>query len=200
MGARTDQAERRVNEQRDKVSRMLADLENRVRDDMDAAKARASEEASRLTDRVKDMPGQVPGSSMLSERVNQHPLTSVAGAFTAGIALGMLSEGFGGDDGGSSGGGSRGSSSRGGSSGDSGGLVTALANQLSGIAMTSVANPAKDELQKYLKNAVTGFFEGERGGGGRQQPRQSQAGSTDPQRLQQQGDPVDPVQGNPGKA
>lgn len=201
MGARTDEAERRVQEQRDKLSGMLAELENRVRHDMDEATAHASEQTSLLSDRL----GKIPGPSTVSDRVHQHPLTSIAGGFTAGIALGMVSQGLGrGDDlGGSGSESSGGVRVAGGHSGTSGsnaktGLVTALINQFSGIAMSSVAKPAKDELENYLRNAVTGFFEGRSDRG--QQPQREEPIGTDQERLREPGDPVDPVEGNPGKA
>ena len=190
MGARTDQAERRVVEQREKISRMLSDLENRVRDDADEVKGRVAAQASHMSHQVTD---RIPGTSVLHDQVYSHPLTSVAGAFSVGIALGMLSEGFGGEGSGSSS--SGGGSSRGGGRGDrgrqddGGGLLGGpLVNQLTSVAMSVIGSPARDEIQKAVRQTVQGFFDQGRarpsGGGGA-----SGQGSSRPQPSQAQQEP-----------
>ncbi|MEX2445975.1 MAG: hypothetical protein WD734_01440 [Dehalococcoidia bacterium] len=156
MGARTDQAERRVAEQRERISGMLADLERRVQDDVEGVRhnvsARASEIGSRATEagqRASEAGQQVPGVSMLEDQVAGHPVLGLLGGFGTGVALGMA-----GGDGSSDRGGERRREDRA-SRGEGG---SRLFDMLSTGAMSFIAGPLRDDAQTMFRQAMSGFL------------------------------------------
>lgn len=155
MGSRTDIAERNVAEQRQRLSRMVSDLEDRATEDVQAATSRVGERASELQHRAGNALDSMPGKSMFDEQVPKHPLTSILGGLGVGMVIGMLSSGS------SSSNGSgrqqqrpdRSNQSRNGGESD-GGMFSAL----SSAAVTRIAEPIQEELKGIAQQAVDGFL------------------------------------------
>lgn len=83
MASQTDDAERRVRAQRERIEQKLNDLEGRVGDDISHAR-------SRLQHHVTHAADLVPGGPRVIEQVEQHPIASMAGGLGIGIAAGMM--------------------------------------------------------------------------------------------------------------
>lgn len=87
MGARADDAQRRVARQRQQIERRIEGLGDRARDDLDQAGTAARE-------RVRYVADQAPGLERVTRLAARHPLTTVGGALGLGVALGVASEGI----------------------------------------------------------------------------------------------------------
>lgn len=186
MGARTDQAEQRVKQQRELIAHRLESLESRVRDDLQTSKTRTTETVEGAAERMKGLASDVPGASSVVGMVDRHPLVSVLGTFGAGVAMGMLG------DGNASAGASRSHNGNGhsGGGGENGGF-SRLIDQFSGLAMGSVAGPVRHELESFARDTVKSFFEAAR------QPAAATSNGSNP--YEAQDDPVAPNR-EPGKA
>lgn len=138
MASQTDEAERRVREQRALIERKVAALEERVTDDVTVMRTRTKYHVTHATDAV-------PGGPQLIEQVEQHPTAAMAGGLGLGVAAGML--GGGGSDSNDESrndyGGRQGSGSNGGS------MVGALT---SGLLM-----PLRPYFEEAAKDLISGF-------------------------------------------
>ncbi|MGE3960057.1 MAG: hypothetical protein AB7F65_00075 [Dehalococcoidia bacterium] len=83
MASHTDEAERRIREQRALIQRKVADLEGRVGDDVSHAR-------ERIQGYVSNSANMVPGGSQLIDQVEQHPFVAMAGGLGVGVAAGMM--------------------------------------------------------------------------------------------------------------
>ena len=80
MGKTSDELQREIAQHRERMERRVDDLQNRVKTDVDDASTAVSEKVS---------------ATKISEYVEQRPLTTLAGAFGAGIVLGLATPGGG---------------------------------------------------------------------------------------------------------
>ncbi len=140
MASRTDEAERRVRDQRALIERKVEALEHRVGDDISVAK-------ERITHHLAHLPDMVPGGSRVVEQAQEHPMTALAGSVGLGVALGMLSSG------GSNG--SNGHSAQSGSSSDGRSALGAAGGMLSGLGSTMMS-----PLRPYMEDMARDVFEG----------------------------------------
>ncbi|MGE0134510.1 MAG: hypothetical protein AB7L91_08835 [Dehalococcoidia bacterium] len=157
MGQRTDQAERDVAEQRQRISRRLDELSGQLGGVAEDAGHELRGRASIARERVANSADRVPGKRALEDAVPAHPLTSIIGGFTAGVALGMLRV-PGGDDGDRNGHGARDDRGRDGHGrrerDDSSGLV----DRLTGLALGTMMGPLQQRLGELAEEAVAGFM------------------------------------------
>ncbi|MBX7112215.1 MAG: hypothetical protein K1X87_10285 [Dehalococcoidia bacterium] len=174
MGQRTDQAERDVVEQRARIDRRLGELNSQVERGIDDAGQRVREQVSAIKGRASEAAERVPGKRLLDEQVPQHPLTSVAGGFGLGVALGMLrtpgsdgpsANGHGRHDGRADG------RRNGHSQQDDHG--SGLVDRLPGLALGSLMGPLQQRLGDLAQDAVAGFM----GGGSSRNGQQRRDGS-----------------------
>ena len=85
MGKTSDDVQREIEQHRVKMEQRITRLQERVRTDV-------SDAGNAMSDTVMER-------THLREQVERHPLTTVAGAFGAGMVLGMASPSIGGADG-----------------------------------------------------------------------------------------------------
>ena len=139
MGAKPDEIERQIADQRARIDHRLQGLETRVKQDVDNVRSEASNRASDTVGGVKQI--FEPDGPM-----REHPLSMMAGALGLGVVLGMVSEGI------TSGGGdsSRNGSSHQSSESRSNGSSSGLASMLSGLVGPAAAT-AQNELQDLIK-------------------------------------------------
>jgi hypothetical protein len=180
MGTRTDQAERAVSAQRTRISQLLDDLEQRARRDIEGVEegvsARAAEIKGRAADTLDAIEGRMPSTQTLGAQVTQHPLSSIALGFGAGIALGAGSAGVGDER--HAGGGRRqaGAGSRVTRASmrrrddhfeqdEPGGLASGLISGATASALAAVMAPVREELQTMVRQAIAGFMGTDRGRG-----------------------------------
>ncbi|MGE0227854.1 MAG: hypothetical protein AB7I38_00970 [Dehalococcoidia bacterium] len=156
MGQRTDQAERDVAEQRRRISQCLDELSGQIGGVAQDAGRELRGRVSDARERVTDTADRVPGKRALEDAVPAHPLTSIIGGFTAGVALGMLR--VPGDDDGRNGGHARDGRGRGANGrherDDSSGFV----DRLSGLAIGTMMGPLQQRLGELAEEAVAGFM------------------------------------------
>ena len=84
MATQTDEAERRVREQRALIERKLETLEGRVGDDLAHARARLQHHVTHTADTL-------PGGPQLIQKVEEHPTMALAGGLGIGVMAGMMS-------------------------------------------------------------------------------------------------------------
>jgi len=84
MASQTDEAERRVREQRALIERKLETLEGRVGDDLAHARARLQHHVTHAADTL-------PGGPQLIQQVEEHPTMALAGGLGIGVMAGMMS-------------------------------------------------------------------------------------------------------------
>ena len=139
MGAKPDEIERQIADQRARIDHRLQGLETRVKQDVDNVRSEASNRASDTVGGVKQI--FEPDGPM-----REHPLSMMAGALGLGVVLGMVSEGI------TSGGGdsSRNGSNHQSSGSRSNGSSSGLASMLSGLVGPAAAT-AQNELQDLIK-------------------------------------------------
>lgn len=145
MGSRTDEAQREVDAQRALIERKLDALELRVADDFSAAR-------SQVADRVGQLPAMVPGGATLLNGAKEHPFSTMAGALGAGVALGLLSDRFGGEDDDEPEA-SRGRRRRGRADDDELGI----ARRALGTVATSLLAPLQAQVSDLAREVVAGF-------------------------------------------
>ncbi|MCK9485610.1 MAG: hypothetical protein M0R73_02750 [Dehalococcoidia bacterium] len=140
MASQTDEAERRVREQRALIERKVTDLERRVGDDLTIAR-------ERVAHHVAHLPDMVPGGSRVMEEAQEHPLAAIASSVGLGVVLGMVT---GGDSEGSRG-------RREGGSGRANGRspLGAAGGMLSGLGATMMS-----PLRPYMEDMARDVFEG----------------------------------------
>src|SRR3954470_20012109 len=85
MGQTTVELQREVAEQRRRIETKLDALRERLRSDATDAREAVADDTSHAAAEAKER-------LQLEERIQQHPLVSLAAAFGAGIALGLGSE------------------------------------------------------------------------------------------------------------
>src|SRR5438477_3464635 len=85
MGQTAAELQREVAEQRQRIETKLQSLRERLRTDAMDAREAVAQDTSDVTAEAKER-------LKLEERIQQHPLVSLAAAFGAGIALGLTSE------------------------------------------------------------------------------------------------------------
>lgn len=161
MGQRTDQAERDVAQQRERISRRIEELSSQVERGIEDAGQRVREQVSSMKERVSVAADHVPGKRVLDEQVPEHPLTSVMGGFGLGVALGMLRTP--GGDGASSNGHS---AERGQAEWRQNGHReqpdegSSVIDRLAGVAVGGLMGPLQQRLGELAEEAVTGFMGG----------------------------------------
>ena len=138
MASQTDEAERRVRQQRALIEQKVGDLERRVGDDLSIAR-------ERMTHHLAHLPDLVPGGSRVVEQAQQRPITTLAGSLGVGVALGLLTGG-GGDDGDAP----RDTRSNGRS------RMGAAAGLLSGLG-SSVMSPLRPYMEDMARDVMEGF-------------------------------------------
>ena len=87
MGAKPDEIERKIAEQRARIDHRLESVESRIREDVENVRSEASSRTSDTVDGVKSI-FQPDGP------IQEHPLSMMAGALGLGVVLGMVSEGL----------------------------------------------------------------------------------------------------------
>ncbi len=138
MASQTDEAERRVREQRALIERKVAALEERVTDDVTMLRTRTKYHVTHATDAV-------PGAPQLIQQVEEHPTVAMAGGLGLGVMAGMMA-GRGSDTNGAS---RSGYDGRHGGGGDGGSMVGALT---SGLLM-----PLRPYFEEAAKDLISGF-------------------------------------------
>lgn len=83
MASQTDEAERRVREQRALIERKLESLEGRVGDDLAHARARLEHHVTHAADTL-------PGGPQVIQQVEEHPTMAIAGGLGLGVMAGMM--------------------------------------------------------------------------------------------------------------
>lgn len=148
MGKKPDQIEHDIREQRAHITRQIEGLQHRVQEDMQSVRAEAKDRASYAMDEAK--------SSLkvdtVKEMMQDHTLSTMAGALGLGVVLGVVSEGVGSGGNGSSRNG--GSSNGGGSNGGGGGSSSGLGGLLASLVMPA-ASTAQDELQDLVRQGFS---------------------------------------------
>ncbi len=137
MGSQTDEAERRVREQRAVIERKVGDLEVRLGDDLQVAR-------ERVTHHVTHLPELFPGGQRVMDQAQEHPIAALAGSVGLGVALGMM-------------GGGGGSESHAGHQHDSNGrsAMGAASGMLSGLGATMMS-----PLRPYMEDMARDVFQG----------------------------------------
>jgi hypothetical protein len=143
VGKKPDDIEREIKERRALISRKMNDLQGRVEGDINEALGAASDEATTVLERVK-------GTVRLEERMEQSPLTVVAGGLGLGVLLGIASEGVGGSKNGRHDSYSNGRNSNGGGGGGS--ALDGILGSVTGMA----ANVVGRELTEFLRAGLYG--------------------------------------------
>jgi ElaB/YqjD/DUF883 family membrane-anchored ribosome-binding protein len=143
MAKKPDEVEREIEEHRRTISRKIEALQGRVEEDLNGVKSEVEERTSGL----RQQAGQVFD---LESQVREHPLTTVAGAFGVGIAMGLVSE-LGGDRVAN---GSRGRRDYSDRRGDNGG--GALAGAL-GSVVGMLSGVVQDELRQMFEEGLQRF-------------------------------------------
>lgn len=148
MGKKPDQIEREISDQRSRIGEHLGTLQTRVQDDVGVVR---DEARTRMSGAFDDAKGAFGSDGIMQ----QHPLTTMAGALGVGVVLGVASEGFGS-------GARRNDGSSGGSSGRS---EAAPGNSASGIGglLASIVGPAAGTAQEELQQLVREGFDAVRG-------------------------------------
>jgi ElaB/YqjD/DUF883 family membrane-anchored ribosome-binding protein len=143
MGAKPDEIERQIREQRARIDNRMQGLEYRIKDDVDKVRSEASNRTSGTVEGVK-------GVFQPDGPMRDHPVSMMAGALGVGVLMGMVSEGL---TSGSS------SSSRNGGSHDNGRSSNGNGSS-SGLAalVTSVIGPAASTAQNELQDLVREGF------------------------------------------
>jgi hypothetical protein len=88
MGKSPDQIELAIRRQRDYISQRISSVQGRVHDDIDSLKSEVSQTAGEKAGAVKESLHLGP----IGEQVERHPLSVLAGAFGAGVMLGMVGD------------------------------------------------------------------------------------------------------------
>lgn len=145
MGKKPDQIEREIAEKRSQISAQIEGLQTRVQDDVDAMRLDAKERSAQAFGDAKE----TLKVDHIKQMMEDHTVSTMAGAVGLGVVLGMVSEGLssGGSNSNSSRsngyGGSNGSSSR---NGGGGGIASMLASFVGPAAST-----AQSELQDLVR-------------------------------------------------
>ena len=171
MGTRTDEAERAVSAQRARITAMLDDLEQRTREDIHSVEHGISSQAANVKHQAEEkldaIESRMPSADKVSQQLREHPLSSVALAFGAGIALGVASEGSG--DGRSETRDRQGKPARSASRGrgdrdehESGSGLAGLFDAIAGPALSAVMPAVQDEFRSLIKDSISGFFSSDR--------------------------------------
>lgn len=144
MGKKPDQVERDIDAQRANISAHVEGLQKRVRDDLDTAQSAAK---GRVSDAVQGTKETIRPGNLLEE----HPISSIAGAMAIGVVLGVA--GNGGNDGHNNNGHSL-SQRRNGSSSGEGAL-----SGLFGSILMPAARAAQEELQGLVREGFSALKE-----------------------------------------
>lgn len=140
MASQTDDAERRVREQRALIQRKVEHLEERVGDDVAHARDRVQYHLTHAAD-------MLPGGPELIGHVEQHPVIAMAGGMGVGVAAGMLQRRE-----------SHNQRADVGNDGGSMGMVGALMGTLS----SSVMSPLRPYVEDAAKQMIAGFADRQR--------------------------------------
>lgn len=146
MGKKPDQIEREIAEKRSQISAQIEGLQTRVQDDVEAMRVDAKERSAQAFGDAKE----TLKVDHIKQMMEDHTVSTMAGAVGIGVVLGMVSEGL--SSSGGSGnsnrnngyGGGNGSSSRNGGGG--GGIASMLASFVGPAAST-----AQSELQDLVR-------------------------------------------------
>ena len=84
MGKDPDQIERAIRDHREAISRRISDLQGRVQKDLESVRSEAQARANGAVEQAK-------GAFDIESQVRDHPMSSLAGAFGAGVLLGVIS-------------------------------------------------------------------------------------------------------------
>jgi ElaB/YqjD/DUF883 family membrane-anchored ribosome-binding protein len=141
MGKKPDQIENEIRQHRAEVTRRIDALQTRMQDQIGAASQNTRARVSGAVDEAKS--AFKPGGMM-----QEHPLSTMAGALGMGVLLGVASDGF------TSNGGRTNDSRQARSSSAAGGL-TSLLSFIAGPA----ASTAQDELQQLVREGFGAFRE-----------------------------------------
>ncbi len=140
MGAKPDEIERQIAEQRTRIDQRMQGIESRIRQDVENVRSEASNRTTGTVDGVKTI-FQPDGP------IQEHPISMMAGALGLGVVLGMVSEGLTSGGGTSDSQSANGDSHNGGRSSNGGsGLVSMMSSLIGPAAMT-----AQNELQDLIK-------------------------------------------------
>lgn len=143
MASNTDEAERRVREQRALIQQKLNNLEDRVGEDLTHAQERLKHHMTHAAD-------MLPGGPKIIEQVEAHPAAAMFSGLGIGVAAGMMG---GGDSSNSRNGSHRGSNS----SGMMGGAATMF-----GSLTTSLITPLRPYMEDAAKQVIAGFSDRQR--------------------------------------
>lgn len=141
MASQVDEAERRVREQRLAIQRKVADLEERVSDDVAHARGRVKHHVTHTAD-------MLPGGPAIIEQVERHPVTAMAGGLGLGVAAGML-------------GGRGGRHNQHADVGHDGSSVAGMATFL-GTMSNSLLSPLRPYMEDAAKQVIAGFADRQR--------------------------------------
>jgi len=141
MGAKPDEIERQIADQRARIDHRMQGLESRVKQNVETVRTEASTRASDTVGGVKQI--FEPEGPM-----REHPLSMMAGALGLGVVLGMVSEGITSSGGGDSR--SNGSNHQGNESRSNGGGSSGVGSLLAGL-VGPAATTAQNELQDLIK-------------------------------------------------
>jgi ElaB/YqjD/DUF883 family membrane-anchored ribosome-binding protein len=153
MGKKPDQIEQDIKAQREHISRRIDDLQTRVQDDIQTVRSEAKERANSTVGEAKGKLDDAKGSLNLDtvkSMVEEHTMSSIAGALGVGVLLGVVSEGLGG--GGSNSGSQNGQRSSGQSNG--GGGSSGIGAMIASI-VGPAASTAQDELQQLVREGFS---------------------------------------------
>lgn len=140
MGKKPAEIERKIAEKRNHITERIENLQTRMQDDMQAVRSDARDRSSRVLDDAKE----TLKVDSIKQMLEDHTLSTMAGAVGVGVLFGVVSEGLGSGNGSSR----RDSRDNGNSNGhSSGGGVGGMLASLVGPA----ASTAQNELQDLVR-------------------------------------------------
>jgi ElaB/YqjD/DUF883 family membrane-anchored ribosome-binding protein len=149
MGKKPDEVEREIRQTRDRISRKLEALQERVEGDVNQAIGAAGDEASTVINRISS-------TIRLEERMEESPYTMLAGGLGLGVLLGVASESLGGGRGDNH----RQRDERNGNGHRNGGGFSPLDGVIAGLG-TVAADVVGTELRQFIRTGLYGDGRGE---------------------------------------
>lgn len=140
MGKKPAEIEREIAEKRTEISQRIDDLQTRMHDDIEAVRTDAKARSSRMMGDAKE----TLKVDNIKQMLDEHTLSTMAGAVGVGVLIGVVSEGLGS---GGNGGSSRHDTRDNGHQKSGGGMSAMLAT-----LMGPAASVAQRELQELVRD------------------------------------------------
>lgn len=142
MGKKPDEIQREIEKKRADIGQRIEGLQHRAQEDVQAVRAEAKDRSSHA---LEDAKGQI-SMDTVKQLVDEHTLSTMAGAVGVGVLLGVASEGFKSSGGGGGRNGHSNGRSNGASNGGGGGIAGIMAS-----FMGPAASTAQNELEDLVR-------------------------------------------------